>query len=73
MDLSEAKAILKDAIRPKAYEVVSVAEAALAVGLSEETVRRRIRRGQIPAWGMKGTLRVRVADLLPPYVPNDRK
>jgi excisionase family DNA binding protein len=72
MDLNEARKILRNALAPRTSELVTVADAALMLGIAQETIRRRIRRGEIPAWGKPGTLRVRLVDLMPPYDPRSR-
>ena len=48
-----------------------VAEAALMVGLHEDTVRRRIRAGKLRTWG--SPQRVLLADLLAPNAPGRRQ
>lgn len=47
----------------------SIREAAAMTKTGEETIRRAIREGRIPAYGTRGRLRVRLSDLLPTYVP----
>jgi excisionase family DNA binding protein len=47
---------------------MTVKEAALTLRMHEDTIRRRIRRGQILAWGRPQ--RIRIEDLLPVYVPS---
>jgi predicted site-specific integrase-resolvase len=37
--------------------------------VSEETIRRAIRAGKIPAYNSRGRLRVRLSDVLQPYAP----
>jgi hypothetical protein len=44
-----------------------VAEAAAIAGLNPETLRRRIRRGELPAWG--SPRRVALNDVLQQFVP----
>lgn len=52
--------------------VMSVTEAALLTRLNPETIRRRIRRGTVRAWGTPW--RVLIADLIRPYpTPGRRK
>jgi hypothetical protein len=52
--------------------LMSVTEAALLTRLNPETIRRRIRRGTVRAWGTPW--RVMVADLLEPFhTPGKRK
>jgi excisionase family DNA binding protein len=47
----------------------SIAEAAAMTKTGEETIRRAIRAGRIPAYGTRGRLRVRLSDVLPKYAP----
>jgi excisionase family DNA binding protein len=47
----------------------TIREAAAMTKTGEETIRRAIREGRIPAFGERGRLRVRLADILPQYVP----
>jgi excisionase family DNA binding protein len=47
----------------------SVSEAAAMTKTGEETIRRAIREGRLPAFGARGRLRVRLSDLMPQYVP----
>jgi excisionase family DNA binding protein len=47
----------------------SIHEAAMMTKTGEETIRRAIREGRLPAFGARGRLRVRLADLMPQYVP----
>ena len=51
----------------------SISEAAAIVNAGEETIRRAIRAGRIPAYGSAGRLRVRLSDLMPQYVPKSKK
>jgi excisionase family DNA binding protein len=47
----------------------SIREAAVMTKTGEETIRRAIRAGSIPAYGSRGRLRIRLSDVLPVYVP----
>jgi excisionase family DNA binding protein len=47
----------------------SIREAAAMTKTGEETIRRAIRDGRLPAFGARGRLRVRLSDLMPQYVP----
>ena len=49
-------------------QLMRVSEAAALIGVHPETLRRRIRRGELPAYG-KPPRRVAVEDLLEPYKP----
>ena len=49
--------------------LVSIKEAAARTNTGEETLRRAIRAGKIPAYGTRGRLRVRITDVMPQYVP----
>lgn len=64
-----AHSTLERAVRPAALYRVS--EAALMVGLDDETIRRRIRAGKVRAWGSPH--KVSLDDLLPLYTPSRRK
>jgi hypothetical protein len=64
--LTEAHTTIDHAVRPGG--LYCVREAAMMVGLNPETVRRRIRRGEIRAWGRPQ--RISLDDLLPIYVPD---
>jgi hypothetical protein len=50
-----------------AFELVKVNEAARRCGINQKTLRLRIQRGEIPAWGKP--LRVRWRDVLVPFDP----
>ena len=65
MTISGARTTLERVVRP--YALYRVREAAMMVGMNPETIRRRIRRGEIPAWGRPQ--KVSLDDLLPIYVP----
>jgi len=65
MTIDQAQSTVEQALRPSA--LYRVREAALMVGLNPETIHRRIRLGQIRAWGRPQ--RVALEDLLPIYVP----
>jgi excisionase family DNA binding protein len=49
-------------------DFVSVKEAAVRTNTGEETIRKAIRAGRIPAYGTRGRIRVRIADVVPVYV-----
>ena len=63
--ISGAWSIDERAVRPIA--LYRVREAAMIVGMNPETIRRRIRRGEIRAWGRPQ--KVSLDELLPIYVP----
>jgi excisionase family DNA binding protein len=48
---------------------VSIREAVAMTKTSQETTRRAVRAGKIPAYGARGRLRVRLSDVLQPYAP----
>ena len=50
---------------PHPHELVKIAEAAYICDLNAQTIRRWIREGRIRAYGWKGSLRVRLEELLP--------
>jgi excisionase family DNA binding protein len=66
--LTQARAVLAP-LGQMASGFLSIREAALITKSGEETIRRAIRRGSIPAYGVKGRLRVRLQDVMPVYVP----
>ena len=47
----------------------SISQAAAMTNTGQETIRRAIRAGRIPAFGSRGRLRVRLSDVLQPYAP----
>ncbi len=65
MTTTEAQHVL-DTIPPP-HGLMRVNDAAAAAGIHPETVRRRIRRGEVRAWGRPR--QVLVSDLLPQYQP----
>ncbi len=50
---------------PHPSELVKISEAAYTCDLNAQSIRRWIREGRIKAYGWKGSLRVRLSDLLP--------
>jgi excisionase family DNA binding protein len=71
MNIEEAGRVLRNSLpRPfdgAAFELVKVSEAAERCGLHPRTIRKRIARGELPAWGRP--VRVRWRDVLPPFEP----
>jgi hypothetical protein len=70
--IKEAHKLLTTALPPRlfegaTFELVKVREAAEMCGLNEKTLRERIRKGLLPAWGKP--LRVRWRDVLTPFNP----
>jgi len=63
--VTEAQSTLEHSVRPAG--LFRVREAAMMVGMNPETIRRRIRRGEIPAWGRPQ--RIALDDLMPIYMP----
>ncbi len=63
MTIPQAKKILEQI--PTTFELMRVTDAAFRVGLNPETIRRRIRSGEIVAYGRPQ--RVFIRDLLPPH------
>jgi hypothetical protein len=47
---------------------VKIAEAAAIAGVNSETIRRRVRRGELAAWG--SPRRVALGDVLRQYIPS---
>ena len=50
---------------PHPSELAKISEAAYMCDLNAQSIRRWIREGRIKAYGWKGSLRVRLSDLLP--------
>jgi hypothetical protein len=61
--IEAARRVLAPIATPE--RLLKVNDAALVAGLNPETIRRRIRRGQIRAWGFPH--RVLLDDVLQPY------
>ncbi len=51
----------------------SVEEAADIASMSPEAIRRLIRLGRLPTYGTGDDLKVKLSELLPPYVPRRRR
>lgn len=49
---------------------LTIPEAAEVIGVAKPTIRRWIRKGLLPSYGRKGTIRVKLSELLPP-APSD--
>ena len=65
-DVRQAQAEVKKLrTAPHPHELVKIAEAAYICDLNAQTIRRWIREGRIKAYGWKGSLRVRLEELLP--------
>jgi transposase len=65
-ELRETQAeVKKIRAKPHPYELMKIREAAEMADLNPQSIRRWIREGRIKAYGWKGSLRVRVTDLLP--------
>ena len=67
MDLKQAGATLRNAIRPA--DLCSVRDAAMRARMNEYTLWRLIREGKLRAYGRRGALRVSLDDLLSPHEP----
>ena len=65
METKEAHSILQR-VRPS-IGLMKISEAAQLAGLHPETIRRRVRRGELAAWG--NPRRVDLNDLLKLFVP----
>lgn len=66
MKMNEAKRIVRRAA--PAVGLMKISEAALIAGLNPETLRRRVRRGDLAAWG--SPRRVALADVMAQFVPH---
>jgi excisionase family DNA binding protein len=66
--LTQARATLAP-VASVASGFFTISEAAAKTHTGQETIRRAIRAGKIPACGMRGRLRIRLGDVLSPYVP----
>lgn len=69
MDLKEAKKVL-NRIPPPSFGLMKVSDAAALAGLHPETLRRRIRRGELVAWG--SPRKVAYADVMRQFMPEER-
>jgi hypothetical protein len=65
MDLNEARKVLRRTAPPG---LLKIADAAAVAGVHAETLRRRVRRGQLAAWG--SPRRVALADVLRQFIPS---
>jgi hypothetical protein len=65
MNLAEATKVLERISPPSG--LMRVTEAAMLTGHNPETLRRRIRRGELRAWGRP--YRVAISDVLPMFMP----
>lgn len=65
MQLTETKNILRQV--PPPMGLMKISEAALVAGVCAETLRRRVRRGELAAWG--SPRRVSIKDILQQFVP----
>ena len=67
MDIHEAKKVLERI--PPPFGLMKISEAAALAGLHPETLRRRVRRGELRAWGFPR--KVRYADVMQQFIPGD--
>jgi hypothetical protein len=67
MEMKDVKKVLRRAAPPAG--LMRISEAALVAGVCAETLRRRVRRGELAAWG--SPRRVALADILEQFMPND--
>ena len=70
MEIKEAKALLRR-IPPPTFGLMKIAQAAALSGHHPETLRRRVRSGQLAAWGFPR--RVLLADVLRQFDPDQRE
>ncbi|MBS1856113.1 MAG: hypothetical protein JST11_12160 [Acidobacteria bacterium] len=65
MEMNEAKKVLLRTA--PTFGLLKISEAAMVAGVNPETLRRRVRRGELAAWGFPR--RVALADVLAQFVP----
>jgi excisionase family DNA binding protein len=65
--LKDVHALVRPLLDIGEHEFVSIAEAAARTKTGQETLRRAVRAGRLQAFGSRGRLRVRIADVLRPY------
>ena len=65
MELSDAKKAIRR--NPPTFGLMKISQAAALAGLHPETLRRRVRRGELTAWGFPR--RVALADVLEQFNP----
>jgi len=68
MDLNEARKVLR---RQPPPGLMKIADAAAIAGVNPETLRRRVRRGELAAWG--SPRRVALGDVLQQFIPSDMR
>jgi hypothetical protein len=66
MNITDAKQVL-DRIPPPSFGLMKISEAAALTGLHPETLRRRVRRGELAAWGFPR--KVAYADVMKQFIP----
>jgi excisionase family DNA binding protein len=66
MDINDAKKVL-NSIPPPSFGLMKISEAAALTGLHPETLRRRVRRGELRAWGFPR--RVSLSDVMKQFIP----
>jgi hypothetical protein len=67
MNMNTAKKVLRRTA--PSGGLMRISEAALVAGVCAETLRRRVRRGELAAWG--SPRRVAIGDVLEQFVPRD--
>jgi hypothetical protein len=70
MNITDAKKVLTS-IPPPSFGLLKISEAATMAGCHPETLRRKVRRGDLPAWG--SPLKVSFADVMRQYGPRRRE
>jgi hypothetical protein len=66
MDITDAKKVLTQS-SPPSFGLMKISEAAAMAGCHPETLRRRVRRGELAAFGFPR--RVALADVLKQFIP----
>jgi hypothetical protein len=69
MNTNDAKKVLHS-IPPPSFGLMKITEAAALAGCHPETLRRRVRRGELTAWG--SPWKVAYADVMRQYEPRER-
>lgn len=69
MEIKDAKKVLRN-MPPPTFGLMKISQAAALAGCHVETLRRRVRRGELAAWGFPR--RVALSDVLRQFDPDER-